>query len=465
MRGTTWRQGIGVAALAGLIGGPAAAGPAPRDGDDKAEAEIKLGVDDLAFMDSVNAAIRRGVEGLLAKGTAEGRWPTEHDAGFPHGGTALAILALVKSGQNPALPKLEAGIAWLHERWDTWKAGGMPEGAAGAWKTYEAGITLMMLEAIDRWRPDKQPKADHTAVVAEKLKPRQREWVKELRDFLLANQAFTRQVAAGGGKAGGAPRLDDRKEAWSYPFAQRGITDHSNTQYAILGLRSAGRLGHPSPADVWIRIAEHFLFTQATDGEPVKRVRFDRDKAKAGYVRVVTEARLVDHARGWGYGGGDKPQAGTGQLAQTGSMTTVGIACLALAFAELDGAAGKGDALAREAVRRLDRERAHAIDDGFAWLAHRWTVSDNPNYGTWHYYYLYGLERAGILTKRPNVGANDWYREGARLLVDQQHGNLWDDRNGDGVVCSTAFALLFLLRATVPLTKSTGYLRDAFEGA
>lgn len=165
MNRSTWRTGLGTAVLAGMLGAPAAAGP--RDGDDKAEAEIKLGVDDPVFMEGVRAAITRGVPALLARGTAEGRWPTEHDGGFPHGGTALAILALVKRGLNPSTPKLDAGIAWLQERWDQWKAGGMPVGAPGAWKTYEAGLTLMMLEAIDRWRPEGQPKADHTAAVAE----------------------------------------------------------------------------------------------------------------------------------------------------------------------------------------------------------------------------------------------------------------------------------------------------------
>ena len=77
----------------------------------------------------------------------------------------------------------------------------------------------------------------------------------------------------------------------------------------------------------------------------------------------------------------------------------------------------------------------------------------------WHYYYLYGLERAAILGGRDLVGAHDWYLEGARyLLGEQAKDGHWSTGNlGGGDVTykasdavDTAWAILFLARATRP---------------
>lgn len=64
----------------------------------------------------------------------------------------------------------------------------------------------------------------------------------------------------------------------------------------------------------------------------------------------------------------------------------------------------------------------------------------------WHIYYLYGLERAGMLYGTDLIGTRDWYDEGAEWLIDHQADNgSW--RN----VPDTCFAILFLKRATAPL--------------
>jgi len=64
----------------------------------------------------------------------------------------------------------------------------------------------------------------------------------------------------------------------------------------------------------------------------------------------------------------------------------------------------------------------------------------------WHIYYLYGLERAGMLYGTDLIGTRDWYDEGAEWLIEHQADNgSW--RN----VADTCFAILFLKRATAPL--------------
>jgi hypothetical protein len=64
----------------------------------------------------------------------------------------------------------------------------------------------------------------------------------------------------------------------------------------------------------------------------------------------------------------------------------------------------------------------------------------------WHIYYLYGLERVGMLYGTDRIGSHDWYDEGAAWLIKNQASNgSW--RN----VADTCFAILFLKRATAPL--------------
>ena len=72
--------------------------------------------------------------------------------------------------------------------------------------------------------------------------------------------------------------------------------------------------------------------------------------------------------------------------------------------------------------------------------------------GNWNYYYLYGLERVGSLTRVEQMGTHWWYVEGARhLLAKQDKKGFWP--GGD---VQTAFALLFLRRATSGKASMTG---------
>ena len=97
---------------------------------------------------------------------------------------------------------------------------------------------------------------------------------------------------------------------------------------------------------------------------------------------------------------------------------------------------------------------ARAMRDGLAWLDGHWSVTGNPEAAkTWHYYYLYGLERVGVLSDRKWIGKHDWYREGATEILDHQAaGGAWQGA-GMGPLVDTPFALLFLKRATMPLRR------------
>lgn len=121
-------------------------------------------------------------------------------------------------------------------------------------------------------------------------------------------------------------------------------------------------------------------------------------------------------------------------------MTAAGIAVLEICREGLD--------------RRLKSKTSLAIDTAqrraLAWFDENFSVERNPGGGGWLCYYLYGLERVGSLLELDSIGGEDWYLEGARVLVrDQLPSGAW---RAQTLEPSTCFALLFLERATAPTT-------------
>jgi hypothetical protein len=246
----------------------------------------------------------------------------------------------------------------------------------------------------------------------------------------------------------------DRKSGgWRYPGnpvgAPPGDADLSNTQYALLGLNAAARCGFSVPVDLWTRALEFLLREQEKDGLPGD-LWVENPAWEPGLDDVPRwQKGGTRKARGWTYLPGHKEAA-------TGSMTTAGIAGLAIVKERLLDA-GK---CPPDLARRIDV----GILDGLVWLAEAFTVQENPvmpsGGAPWHYYYLYGLERTGALTGARYVGQHDWYREGAVHLLAAQDakdggwaeaaagGRTSDEHESD--VTQTCFALLFLRRSTAP---------------
>ena len=113
-----------------------------------------------------------------------------------------------------------------------------------------------------------------------KLKPRAKEFLKKHTEMLLAGRMH---------------------EAWGYPkgpdFTGDWGGDLSNTQYAILGLKSAARCGVKIDEDAWLRILRIVLNAQEKKG-PKVRLIVNQTPDKHGHTSVATRVAQV---RGWRY--------------------------------------------------------------------------------------------------------------------------------------------------------------------
>jgi hypothetical protein len=136
-----------------------------------------------------------------------------------------------------------------------------------------------------------------------------------------------------------------------------------------------------------------------------------------------------------------------------GSHVNIGICCLVLAYEELakHRAAAGYNAKVKEGVR-----------DGLSWLAANWSIDINPGSSGKHYYYyyIYSLERVGMLTGRELIGDHHWYREGAWYLMEKQRSDgAWATQANEygSDISNTGFALLFLKRSTPPPVITVGH--------
>jgi hypothetical protein len=198
--------------------------------------------------------------------------------------------------------------------------------------------------------------------------------------------------------------------------------DNSNSQYAALGIRACHAAGVELPTETLKLAKSYWERAQLEDG-------------------------------GWHYNYIDRTTAVQRGLPAPilkgyGSMTCGGIASLAIFKTLL------GENIAQDGY----------LKKGFAWLASHFAVDENPGQNfpiingvkvtSWHYYYLYSLERAGDMTSTAKLGTHDWYAEGAQyLLKNQIDDGSWKARNEFNIPAS-CFAILFLKRATAPLIKT-----------
>jgi hypothetical protein len=383
---------------------------------------------DTAFRLLVKRAIEKGVARLREQlGKPNGERLLKSDGpkaarSYHSGRLAIGLLALIKGGLPKDDEVLQRCLQELRKRplIDTYTLGN----ALMALESYyqpATEISLLRSGSIDR--PQKRQVPDDDQALMQK-------WT----DRLMQN-------------------IDTRVDPGylvRFNYVRGGRFDNSVHQYGLLGLYAAHLCGIEVTPTTWEAAANHLLDVQEEDGSKLtlqlmdyrthNKLQFDPDAS-------VTVASSPSRANGWSY---TSPKHGGTESGIWGSMTCAGITGLAICQAAL---------LDYEDVKRrkLQNDASRARNDGFAWLAENLTVRYHPGAMTrqrrWLYYYLYGLERAALLSGVALIQERDWYFEGALMLVLAQleNGDWPGELTADEAVERNAMAILFLKQSTSPV--------------
>jgi len=319
----------------------------------------------------VKLAIDRGIAYLKRQQLPDGSWTVE-GGNERCGSTAIAVIAMRSCGVLPNDPSIQRAMRYLRT---------FPANQAG--HNYSLALQTMAFCVVD-------PVGD-LALIRNNIA------------LLERNQS----------------RAGEHSGGWHYTPGGGG-SDLSNSQFSILALYEAERVGVRVNDVTWRAALRYWSETQNRDG-------------------------------GWGY----TPNSGGGSSGSTGSMTTAGIASLIISAGVLGrgGATVQGDRIL--CFQRPDSRASEQITRGIDWLAREFSVNANPRSGSWLLYYLYALERVGRMTNQRFLGRHDWYRAGTEKMLSLQDPvgtGSW--QAGGFIISDTSFALLFLSKGRRPVLMS-----------
>jgi len=368
----------------------------------------------------LSAADQKRVDDAIAKGTAFLKGQSAVDPKGTHA-TELLLWTLVHAG-------VRAGDAKFDELFRTM----MDEPLS---LTYRVSLQAMILEELDRVRHQKR--IFHCAQFLIDNQCRNGQWYYGEPTTLVdppSDDVATGVKNFGDPGPGQKPQVV-RKLTVKRQRDGRDEGDNSNSQYAALGLRACHDAGIVLPREAILRARK--WWRESMQEEEVK-----------GRPAVATGPDAGMPPGGWCYGGrahGHKPY---------GTMTAGAVGSLAIC----------GFLLGEKNPRR-----EIAVLRGLEWMGREFTVSANPgppehspdNTAWMTYYWLYAMERAGILAGVDTIGGRKWYAEGVQFLLQQQKADgswLGALPHGDrpvelNAVWDSCFAILFLKRATRPLQE------------
>ena len=293
-------------------------------------------------------------------------------------------------------------------------------------RTYNVSLQAMILEKMDRVKH--QVRIFHCAQFLVDNQHDYGQWgygtPTTLIDPPKGVPSKDRAVATVGGKSGKSAipllKLPVKKNP-AHKDTWRG--DNSNSQYAALGLRACHDAGILLPDGVIQAAMKWWRDCQGVEEKSGDKKSVEKKPGPQATGQVSADPH------GWSYSSEGK----TGWARGKGSMTAGAVGGLAI-YHYILGQPWRAD---------------QDILEGVRWMGDNFTVTDNPigEGPRFHYYWLYGLERAGILYGTGFFGTHDWYKEGALYLLGaQKPDGSWvaDDEK----VVDTCFAILFLRRAT-----------------
>jgi len=317
--------------------------------------------------ESVRRAIEGAIRYLKSTQDEEGAW-LEYSSSFQGGTTALCTLALLNAGVPKEDPAIQKALAFLRR---------FPANASS--KTYVVATQCMVYSIADPTRD--------LALIRECVA-----WLEQAQNK-IENDGLWKDYGG-----------------WDY---QRDAvkSDNSNSQFAVLALYEAERVGVLAGKETWERAKTYWSKNQNKNGS-------------------------------WGYDAlSPSPR---------GSMTCAGIASLLIADLALHRCAAFVDGEIIHCCQPISSETEGAVERGLKWMQSNFSVAENPGYGPyWVHYYLYAMERVGRFSLIRFIGQNDWYREGTNALL-RKKGDFRDSWKAETFEkydhIATSFALLFLVK-------------------
>ena len=324
----------------------------------------------------IEEAIDRGVQYLVSVQEADGHWAytpggKAEELQYKVGTTALAVLALQHSGTKRADAQLamKKGLSYIVQQ--------TPEP-----RTYSTGLIMQVLYG-DNPTGYQALAAQYAWMVCMGQKregPQAGSWTYTL-PILPANWA-TRSMTS--------------------ISEQTGPSDDSNSQFGILALVFAEKMGFQVPRIIWERAREHYKSTQNKDG-------------------------------GWEYRSELYGAGLHGQVPQRSSpsMTLAGTVSAYLCE----------EMLADKSHKQCAVPAANPVHEaGLAWVGKRWWPHRS-------YYEWYACERLGVLIGYSEFGGHDWYREGVPDMI----AAIGTSADYSDPKVDTSFAVIFLARGRNPI--------------
>jgi len=379
------------------------------------------------FQARVDEALKRGVEWLLAQQREEGCFGGRYQTSYPMGNTAICVYALLSAGVKPDSEAVEKAFQYLKK---------LPMK-----RTYSVSLLLLAIDALLRrsvMEEGRLPKKWRTEVVKKfrKSPRRLRELAKDAAKWLVEAQI--------------------ENGLWTYTKSKRARRtggDMSNTQFALLALDAALRLGIAIPKEVFKRSLNYLLKNQQKRYKKFKEpfyvpaAELSIKELQSYNIRKQKDRTVVIKTmfvRGFGY-----TESRLRKDAYL-TMTAAGLADLVICKGALEKAHSftrykkRCDAAIRDAAAYIAKH--FSVNSGLRrWATGGWTRLTGSN-GWGDYYHLYSIGRAGTMAMLERFGGHNWYVEGAEAILKSQLG----DGSWENSLIDTSFALLFLARAVVP---------------
>lgn len=368
-----------------------------------------------SLLRSATAATPAEINAAVAKGAAFLRGQSTASLG---GGDSLGAIALLKAGIPADDPGVQTVVGKVLQRCST---GVYVPGVTNTEAIYTAGVdaTLLMEANAEKHRSQIQ---------------------------LIANYLLEHQLENGG---------------WNYPDIRErpnSIGDTSVTQYACLGLWAADRAKIAIPKEAWVKVLNWHARVQSNDGGFAYAPGFNGGDGEGRPTLNMTVNGVGSMQLAFMHlAPGFLPLQETAPRNESGEPARFGV------LEKLEISGEQQQARVAADASRIPPEAVPAIRRAYQWVTVRYRVENSES--NFKLYYYYSLERMASLINAPMIGSHDWYNECAEALLRTQAADgSWKMSTYNGADIDTAFAVLFLARATGKLLQRVRAIEGAGDG-